>query len=68
MICRLAVTAAGGEAAYAADGVAEGESGGEAVESGERGHVIFAQEPDGDGESGEQASGENAAGLQECRA
>ena len=64
MVCRFSIAAAGGEAADAADGVAESESGSECIEGGQRGHVILAQKPYRDRESGQQPAGENSARLQ----
>src|SRR5579872_1294591 len=58
------VAASGGEAADAADGVSQGEAGGEGVASSQRRHVMFPDIPSGGHERGQQASGKNSAGLQ----
>ncbi len=68
MMRLFSVAAACGEAAEAANGVAHSEAGSEAVKGTQSGHVMFAQEPDGYGECGEQAAGKNASGLQSVEA
>ena len=60
----FAVAASGGEAADAADGVAESEAGGKGVAGAESGHVMLAHVPGCGHERGEQASGENSSRLQ----
>jgi hypothetical protein len=64
----FSVAAAGGKAADAAEGVAEGKSGGEGIAGAERGHVVLAHVPGRRDECGDQASGKNSAGLQRADA
>ena len=64
MIGRLAIAAARGKAAHAPDGVSQGQSGSEGVPGRERRHVVLAHVPGRGRGRADQASGEDAAGLQ----
>src|SRR5580658_1833887 len=60
----FAVAATCGEAADAADGVAQCEAGRKRITSSKRWHVVFPDVPGCGRECGEQASGKNSARLQ----
>src|SRR5579864_9417054 len=64
----FAVAAARGEAPDAADGVTQGQAGGEGVAGAESREMIFPDIPGGGREGSEEATGKNSAGLQRCNA
>jgi len=68
MVGRLAIAATGGEASEAPEDVAEGEARSKGVHRAQDRHTVTARVPRAHQESGQQAPGENASGLQRVEA